>query len=255
VISRNRLSSLAWAGVVLLAAACAGVHSSVSAAAEPLKIVVYGASGRVGSRIVHEALSRGHQVTGVSRHPEEITEHNPRLRAVRGDILDPDSVAMIVAGQDVVISAVGGENPDSDDPMQSIPRRAAESLVTALRNLGSDAPRMLVVGGGSTTLEARPGVWFSDPTDVPSGPRKGRLYGHRLALMYLRGISDVDWTFLSPPLEMGAGERTGKFRVGGSQVLRDAEGRSAISMEDLAVAMIDEVENPRHIRGQFTVAY
>jgi putative NADH-flavin reductase len=219
------------------------------------RILVYGASGRVGSRVVREALARGHYVTAVSRTPVSITERHDHLTIVAGDILDTEGVATAATGHDVVISAVGGDNPSSADPMESIPRRAAESLVVALRGLGPDAPRMMVVGGGSTTLDERPGVPFVDPEDPPTGPRGVRMVGHRLAMEYLRGVEDVSWTFVAPPLQMRPGQRTGRFRVGPGVVLRDSAGLSAISMEDMAVAMIDEIERPRYIRGRFTAAY
>ncbi len=224
-------------------------------AAEPARIAVYGASGRVGSRIVAEALSRGHYVTGIGRRPESITLKHERLSIATGDIRDSADVARLVKGHDAVISAVGGANPDSDDPLDSVPRQGAEALVTALRSLGDEAPRMMVVGGGSTTLDESPGVPFVDPDDIPEGPRGTQMIGHRLALEYLRMIEDVRWTFVAPALQMRPGERTGTFRVGPGIVIRDTEDQSVISMEDLAVAMIDEIEDPQYIRARFTAAY
>lgn len=224
-------------------------------AAEPLSIVVFGASGRVGSRIVTEALSRGHSVTGVSRSLDSLTEPHPRFTAVAGDVTDPASVAAAAAGHDAVVSAIGGSNPDSDDPADSIPAQAGRALVAGLRSLGADAPRLIVVGGGSSTLESSPGVPIEDATDVPTGARAARVWGHRVVLEMLETVDDLSWTFFSPALEMRPGERTGVFRVGGSVVIRDAEGMSRISMEDFAVAMIDELERPAHVGEQMTVAY
>ncbi|HEX9875549.1 MAG TPA: NAD(P)H-binding protein [Gammaproteobacteria bacterium] len=226
-----------------------------AAGVEPLRIAVFGASGRVGSRIVTEALSRGHFVTGVGRDVERLTESHPHFSKVEGDVTDSASVATIVPGHDAVVSAIGGSNPDSDDPTDSIPVQAATALITALRDLGPSAPRIIFVGGGSTTLQSSPGVYLDDPTDVPEGARAARIFGHRVVLETLSGISDLRWTFFSPALQMRPGERTGVFRVGGSLVLRDANGESAISMEDFAVATIDELEHPRHIGRQTTVAY
>jgi uncharacterized protein len=254
--SKRRYQCHALLGLSLLVlASVTPLLTQVAAAAEPQKIVVYGASGRVGSRIVREALNRGHYVTAVTRDRSHITEQHERLKVVEGNILDPQSIFDTVAGYDAVISAIGGSNPDSDDPMLSIPRLAAESLVKALQRLGPDAPRLIVVGGGSSTLEERPGVWFVDPTDPLTGPRAARVLGHRKALEFLEATPDVKWTFLSPALEMRPGERTGHYRSGNGLVIRDAEGRSTISMEDYAVAMIDEVENPKHINEHFNVAY
>lgn len=222
---------------------------------QPTRIAVFGASGRVGSRIVNEALERGHSVTGISRSLETLTVDHPRFTGVVGDVTDPVSVAAAVAGHDAVISAIGGSNPDSDDPADSIPAQAGRALVAGLRRLGEDAPRLIVVGGGSTTLESSPGVPIDDPTDIPTGARGARILGHRVVLELLETVDDIDWTFFSPALEMRPGERTGVFRVGGSVVIRDAAGVSRISMEDFAVAMIDEIEHPQHIREQMTVAY
>lgn len=250
-----RLSVRLTLAVMIAGLAAAALTPEPSAAAEPQRIVVYGASGRVGSRIVREALSRGHFVTGVTRDRSRITERNPHLTVVEGNILDPDSVYATVKGYDAVISAIGGSNPDSDDPMLSIPRLAAESLVTALRRLGPDAPRLLVVGGGSSTLDERPGVPFVDPTDPLTGPRAARVLGHRKALELLEATHDVTWTFLSPALVMRPGKRTGHYRSGNGVVIRDADGNSTISMEDYAVAMIDEIETPRHLNERFNVAY
>jgi len=221
----------------------------------PLRIAVYGASGRVGSRIVAEALARGHYVTGIGRRIDSISANHEQLTKVTGDVTDPGAVAATIAGHDAVISAISGNNPDSDDPNDSIPMQAARALVAALRSLGPDAPRMIVVGGGSTTLEESPGVRFDDPDDIPEGPRGIRMLGHGLALDYLKPITDVRWTFFSPALQMRPGERTGVFRVGGSVVIADTDGNSTISMEDFAVAMIDELEMPQYINQQMTVAY
>jgi len=114
---------------------------------------------------------------------------------------------------------------------------------------------MMVVGGGSTTLDESPGVPFVDPEDIPDGPRGTQMIGHRLALDYLRTIEDIRWTFVAPALQMRPGERTGQFRVGPGIVIRDDEDKSEISMEDLAVAILDEIENPHYIRARFTAAY
>jgi putative NADH-flavin reductase len=228
-----------------------------SAATEPAsqRVVVFGASGRVGSRIVAEALARGHSVTGVSREPTRIPAEHAQLTKVRGDVMDPASIEAIVTGFDAVVSAIGGNNPDSDDPNDSFPARAGRALVTALNRLGPAAPRLIVVGGGSTTLESSPGVRFDDPSDIPTGPRGARILGHRVVLDLLKTVDTFRWTFASPALEMRPGERTGRFRTGGSVVLRDADGVSAISMEDFAVAIVDELESAQRIGAQMTVAY
>ena len=229
-------------------------QSAVTAPASQ-RIVIFGASGRVGSRIVAEALARGHAVTGVSRDPTRIAAEHPQLTKVRGNVMDPDSIEAIVTGFDAIVSAIGGNNADSDDPNDSLPARAGRALVTALTRLGTAAPRLIVVGGGSTTLESSPGVRFDDPNDIPTGPRGARILGHRVVLDLLKTVDAFRWTFASPALQMRPGARTGRFRTGGSVVLRDSDGVSAISMEDFAVAIVDELENARRIGEQMTVAY
>lgn len=230
-------------------------------ATDPATIVVYGASGRVGSRIVSEALNRGHTVIGVGRTSSSITARHERLTIVQGNVTDTNSVIEIVAGHDVVVSAVGGVNPDTDDPMLSIPRQATGSLVNALRTLGEDAPRMFVIGGARTTLDKEPGVPYFEPedagrvTEIEGGRVTVSMIGHAMALDYLRSIDDIEWTFVAPPLSLVPGERTGAFRVGPGVVMRDAAGQNAVSMEDLAVAIIDEIEQPQFIRRRMTAAY
>ena len=239
-----------------------GAHAPAqTTAAQPVSIAVYGASGRAGSRIVREALDRGHLVTGIGRTPSNITERHERLTIIQGDVTDTAAVIELVAGHDVVISAVGGVNPDSDDPMLSIPRQATGSLVEALRALGDDAPRMMVIGGARTTLDREPGVPYFElgnagvGTEIEGTRVTVSMVGHALALQYLRTLTDVEWTFIAPPLELQPGERTGVFRVGPGVVMRDAEGRNRVSMEDLAVAIIDEIEAPKYIRRRMTAAY
>lgn len=230
-------------------------------AVQPVRIAVYGASGRVGSRIVREALDRGHSVTGIGRTPANITERHERLTVVRGDVTDTASIIELVSGHDVVISAVGGVNPDSDDPMLSIPRQATGSLVEALRALGDDAPRMMVIGGARTTLDRAPGVPYfelesgSVGMEIEGTGVTVSMIGHALALDYLRTLTDIEWTFVAPPLDLPPGERTGVFRTGSGVVMRDADGRNSISMEDLAVAIVDEIESPNYVGSRMTAAY
>lgn len=243
----------------LIAAATAMLPSAFaqpgSTSASPLRIVVFGASGRVGSRIAVEALARGHSVTGISRDPQRIDIEHPGLTKLAGDVMEPTSIVTIVADHDAVVSAIGGNNPDSDDPNDSFPARAGRALVAALRSLGPAAPRLIAVGGGSTTLESSPGVPIDDPSDIPTGPRGARILGHRVVLELLKTVDEFSWTFASPALQMQPGQRTGTFRTGGSVVIRDATGASTISMEDFAIAIVDELENPQHVNAQMTAAY
>lgn len=239
-----------WTMLALaLALACTDAAPQTPTTAVPLKIAVYGASGRTGSAIVAEALSRGHQVLGIGRDPTSIAQQHQRLSVAAGDILDTAGTADLIEGYDVVINAVRGPT-DPNDPERSVAARSARSLVSALRNLGDEAPRMIMMGGGSS-LE--PGDGYEQWEDRPLAA------AHRAALEYLRTVTDVRWTTLSPPwggMLRNGRVRTGKYRVGGDVILRTPDGEFAtISLDDFAVAMLDEIEEPRHVHRRFTVAW
>jgi putative NADH-flavin reductase len=213
-----------------------------------MKVAIIGASGRVGSAIRDEALARGHQVTAVVRHPEKITVKNPKLTVVKGDVLN-DDVEKLVKGQDAVISAYnpGWTNPNIHD--ETI--RAYLEIIDGVKKAG--VKRLLVVGGAGS-LEASPGVQLIDTMQVPDLVRSA-IHGLREVLWILRKERDLDWIFLSPAATLADGERTGKFRLGKDQVVKDEKGESKISTRDYAVAMLDELEKPKHHRERFTVAY
>lgn len=241
LLSRRRGGS--WLSFVL----CLGlVAVGTVRAANPLRIVVYGGTGNIGQRIVREALDRGDTVTVVVRDPSSMAEQPSRLHVLKGDVLDSAEVARTISGSDVVVSAVAFRKPTPDSGAY---RRAAESLVTALRNLGSRSPYLIVVGGAGS-LEQPPGVHF----EIPAAWRD-EVNGQNDSLAYYRTISDVRWTYLSPAYMITPGTRTGKFRLGGDQFITDAKGDSRISMEDYAVAVIDEAEERAHVGKRFTIGY
>lgn len=213
------------------------------------KIALFGAGGTIGQRVLDEALSRGHQVTAVVRDPAGFQRQAPGLTVVAGDVLDPDSVAAVAAGQDVLVSAVGRKDgPGSQELMAP----AARSLVEGLRRLGSQAPRLISVGGAGS-LETAPGVKVWDAPGLPEWLLQ-IMHSHGDALQVLRTAPDVRWTSLSPAATIEPGERTGTYRTGTEELVTDAEGNSYISAEDYAVALVDEIETPRHIGERFTVA-
>jgi putative NADH-flavin reductase len=213
-----------------------------------VKIVLIGASGRVGSCILNEALSRGHQVTAIVRHPEGISINNPGLTIVRGDVLK-DKVEDLVQGYDAVISAYnpGLENPD-------INNRRIEGTRRIIAGVKKSGVKRLLVVGGAGSLEVSPGVQLIDTMKLPDQVMVGIL-ATRDTLNLLRAEKNLEWTFLSPAASMENGERTGHFRIGKDQLLKNEKGESKISFEDLAVAMVDELEHPQHVRERFTVAY
>ncbi|HSB45385.1 MAG TPA: NAD(P)-dependent oxidoreductase [Nitrospira sp.] len=213
-----------------------------------MKIVVIGATGFVGSAILHEALQRGHEVTAIVRHPEKLTAH-PKLYPQRGDVYSADDVARLVAGHDAVISAFnpGWSNPD----IYKLQVNGTQAIINGVKKAG--IKRLLFVGGAGS-LEVKPGVQALDLPGFPAEYKQGAL-ATREALNLLRKESTLHWSFLSPSADLSPGQRTGKFRLGTDQLLKDANGESRISVEDYAMAMIDELENPKHIRRRFTVGY
>ncbi len=230
--------------------------SVVAFADDALDIVVYGATGEVGSPIVQEALDRGHRVTAVSRNPQELTLQHDNLDVVKGDLLDKASVTEIVKGKDVVILSVRGVIGDAYAPESALQFLSAEMLVDVLYPWGDDAPRLLHVGG-SGSLEVEPGVMFAAKLPVILLPRnlEIEILGQILALEFYRKVDDVDWTYVTPPKHFTNGRRTGVFRIGGDEALKDRWGRTRVSRADFAVALIDEAEQARYIRQRISVAY
>lgn len=213
-----------------------------------MKIALIGATGFVGSAILKEALNRGHEVTAIVRHPEKI-KPQAKLRPQKGDVYNADEVAHLVVGHDVVISAFnpGWTNPDIYK--QQI--KGTEAIIKGVKQAG--VKRALWVGGAGS-LEVKPGVQSVDTPEFPKDRKQGSL-ATREALNQLRKESGLDWSFLAPSADLSPGQRTGKFRLGTDQLLKDANGQSRISVEDYAMAMINEVEKPAHMRQRFTVGY
>jgi uncharacterized protein len=212
-----------------------------------MKVVIIGASGGIGSYIRDEALARGYQVTAIVRHPEKITVKNPLLSVVKADIFK-DKVDKLVKGHDAVISAY---NPGRDNPdIYNEYIKGARAIISGVKKSG--IKRLLVVGGAGS-LEVAPSVQLLDTMDA-SDQKKGGPLATRETLYMLRKEKDLDWTFLSPPLKIKPGKRTGHYKVGKDQLLKDKDGESKISTQDYAVAMIDELEHPQHQRERFTVA-
>lgn len=211
-----------------------------------MKIALFGASGMVGSRILNEALSRGHQVTGIVRNPEKITTQHALLTVKQGTALDAAHVAQLVAGHGIVITAIVDRSADYANTV-----KATHAVLSGLRQAGV---KRLITVGGAGSLEVAPGVALVDTPQFPAEYRP-ESSAARDALNVHRTVTDLDWTYVSPSIVIMPGERTGKFRVGGDQVLFDAQGNSQISAEDFAVAILDEVEKPQHIQQRFTVGY
>lgn len=216
-----------------------------------MSIVVFGASGNIGGNIRKEALSRGLRVTAVTNSSP--LEAEPNLTTLTADLADTEAVARIVSGHDAVISAYSpGLRKYSAEEAAELIRRAHESLFEGVKLGGV---KRLILVGGVGSLEASPGVDVVDSDFYPADHKAHTLRNREIVRALKRGEYDLDWTYVSPPLEIKAGERTGKFRLGEDQLLRDAEGNSRISEADFAVAILDELEQGRFVRRRFTAAY
>ena len=207
-----------------------------------MKVVLYGASGNSGSRILSELQSRGHEVTAAVRNPEKLPAGT---KSVRDDLSSVNRIAEIITGSDAVVSAY---MPPADDTDQLV--AVTGRLIEAVRKAGN--PRLIVVGGAAS-LEVAPGVTVLSSGQLP-GPWIPIATSHAKTLELLKA-SDIPWTYFSPAGDIFPGERTGRFRLGGDQPVRDAEGRSRISTADAAVALLDEAELPRFVQRRFTIGY
>ncbi|MBE7175417.1 MAG: NAD(P)-dependent oxidoreductase [Mucilaginibacter polytrichastri] len=214
-----------------------------------MKIALIGATGFVGSAVLKEASERGHEVTALVRNPEKITTENSNVHAVAVDIFDTDTLAERLRGHDIVISAYnpGWTNPNYTSDFG----KGSASVESATEKSG--VKRLLVVGGGGSLFVA-PGVQAVDTPEFPEEYRSPAKAA-RDYLNVIRGNTTLDWTFLSPAFELTPGERTGTYRTGLENPVFDENGRSRISVEDLAVAIVDEAENPKHLRARFTASY
>ena len=212
-----------------------------------MNIGVIGATGRIGQRIVAEALQRGHNVTAFTNRVAKIPADKGKVAWKTADVLNADSVRAAMHGQDVLISSYGPAMGADPKPIAA----AAENLLKA----GEKNPkvRVLMVGGAGS-LEVAPGKTVIDSGMIPKEWIAIPI-AHKEALDVFKKNSTVNWTYFSPAGSIQPGERTGKFRLGGDQLVVGENGKSEISMEDYAIAMLDEVEKPRYQRKRFTVGY
>jgi putative NADH-flavin reductase len=209
-----------------------------------MKVALYGSTGKAGSRILKELVARGHQVTAIARNPA-------KLKSVAGvatqqdDLSDVNHTAEAIRGADAVVSAYAPP-PDRTDEIVEVTRRQVEAVKRAGK------PRLVVVGGAGG-LNVAPGVTLLDSGHLPEA-YKAIAESHVRALNVLEG-SDVDWTYLAPAAYFEPGERTGKFRLGTDELVANEKHESRISMEDYAIALVNELEKPEHKRQRFSVGY
>ena len=207
-----------------------------------MNVVLYGATGKSGRRILSELISRGHSVTAVARNPVDLPAG---VKIQRDDLSNVDKTASIITGADAVVSAYGPPQDDTDELIGVTTRQ-----IEAVRKAGK--PRLIVVGGAGS-LEVAPGVSLLKSGHLPEAWMPIAT-SHEKALKLLEA-SDINWTYFSPAAFFEPGERTGKFRLGKRNLVSDEKGNSRISLEDYAIALVDELEKPAHQRQQFTVGY
>lgn len=216
-----------------------------------MKIALIGATGFVGAAVLTTLLQRGHQVTALVRDPSKLASQ-PGLTAAVADAYDADAVAAAVRGHDAVVSAF---NPGWNDP--ALYDNFMRGSAAIARGVELGGVRRLLVVGGAGSLFVAPGVQLVDTPEfvdhVPPNIVPG-AQAARDALNTLHANTTLDWTFLSPPAMLGQGEATGGYRVGAEDLLMDGDKPAGIAVADLALAIADEIEQPRHLRARFTVA-
>jgi uncharacterized protein len=214
------------------------------------EIVLIGASGFVGSAILTEALNRGHKVRAVVRHPEKITTVHKNMKVIQGDVSLSDTVTDLFKGADAVISAYnpGWQNPAIAEETTKVYRY----ILNGVRQAGVD--RFLVVGGAGSLFISH-GIRLMDAGVMPEFILPAVRALADIYLIDLMAEKSIDWVFFSPAGNLEPGLRTGKFRLGKDDLIVNEAGESKISVQDYAVAMIDELENPVHHSERFTIGY
>jgi len=210
-------------------------------------IALFGIAGRIGTRIAEEALLRGYSVTGVYHKIGKGPLDSERLLLRPGDVTDPVNVAEIARGNDAVISAVG---PNSSSPHDFL-ANASRSLLAGLKMAG--VGRLIVVGGAGS-LEVAPGQLLMDSPDFPPAWRDA-AGAHKDALEVLKQENEIEWTYISPAAMLEPGQRKGHYRVDGDKLVINSNGESRISVEDYAIAVIDELENRTHLKRRMSVGW
>lgn len=216
-----------------------------------MKIALIGATGFVGTAVLAELLNRDHQVTALSRDAAKLAPR-PGLLARSVDVYDPGAVATAVRGHQAVVSAF---NPGWNEPeLYALFIQGAAAIERGVEAAGVE--RLLVVGGAGS-LYVAPGVQLVDTPEFAQHVPANIVPGARAArdtLAAMQRNTRLNWTFISPPAFLVPGERTGSYRVGGDQLLMAGEQPAGITVADLAVAIVDEIERPQHVRARFTVA-
>lgn len=205
-----------------------------------MKVALVGASGNAGSRLLKELVSRGHEVTAIARNTDKI-ENLSGVTAVKADASDAVALAEAIKGHDVAISSLKFAESD------------AGTLIAAARKAG--VGRYIVVGGAASLKAPGTDQRIIDGGQIPEAFMPEIRAGANFLDRLKQEPEGLDWTFVSPSMVFGPGERSGKFRLGTEELLVAEDGKSHISYEDYAVAVVDEIEAPKHLRQRFTVGY
>jgi hypothetical protein len=213
-----------------------------------MDILLIGGSGNVGQRIVKEALSQGYSVTSAQRHPANVHFQHPKLKVIKGDLLNEHELPWLLEGYEVIISAIA----PTGGLTTGLFKKANENLINVLKYQDN---RLIVVGGAGC-LEVAPGIKVMDSPIWDQLPEdwKPDIIVHNEVLELYKN-SDLNWTYFSPAKDVQAGVRTGKFKLGTTNLIFDENGGSSISYEDYAVALIDEIKNKKFMRQQFSIGY
>lgn len=232
---------------------------------DDVNVVVYGASGRIGGFIVNEALNRGHRVIGVSRNPDKFEVDHANFSKVKGDVTSAESMKTIIqnANADVVVISVLGRG-EGNLPENTTQARAAQTAINVLYELGETGPRVIQIGGGITMLPDREAMMTTITEMLGKAPKPGTpthamFFGHMDALDTY-SASNVKWTVLTPPfnirgLNNSSFKRVGKYRTSTTELVKMKNGVSAISVADIGVALVDEIETSHFIGQRFTIGY
>ena len=213
-----------------------------------MKIALFGATGHLGQGILHEALSRGLDVVAVVRDPSRLAQRDDKLKVVTGDVAQPTSWLDVVRGVDAVVASLSARRDGNPD---SVPANAG----VLLDNLPKAGVKRLLWVGGAGSLEVAPGVKVIDDPHFPDAWKpEAKAQGQALDV-FRASKADVDWTYISPAALIEDGERSGTYRVGGDQLLVDANGVSRITVPDYAVALLDRIEKHDALRQRITIAY
>ena len=203
-----------------------------------MNIVLIGATGGIGSRILDEALRRGHAVTATTRHPAKLAARS-NMKVAAANTADIGGTAAVLKDHDAAIVSVKWNENDVGQVLEAIRRSGVKRCLFVI-GAGS-----LLRHDGRTHFDHMAEKGVQPPTSKPAA----------MAFEEMKKAHDLDWTAASPPASIQPGDRTGKFRMGLDHLIEDANGESRISREDFAVAILDEIETPRHVRRRFTAAY